>query len=868
MYGAVAVDGDDGTQLPFEALRRAKFSIPAGPARAIDRPALVASFLESNGARSAPVTIVSAPTGAGKTALVAAAARAFSQAAAPGSAAVGSAAVGSAALGSAALGSAALGSAAWCTLGADDNQPHAFGLSVLDAVLAARTPVELGQAAVAIGASAEPLDEALRIAGHGAPLMLVLDDCENLHPAATHATVGRLIRQLPMSVAVVLIANQDVDLPARLRASTRIRELRAVDLAFDAADVRALFEAEGVSIPADVVDGLVAWTAGLPSAIRLALEAFRSTDDAPSLLAALLRSESAPHLALFSHAIATLADDERRFLTATAIVDPICAPLAAALTGSADAGPYLHDITARDLFLDSVPGCPGWYRHRRLKRELLLADLRHSDADAVPSLHAYAARWYDGHGLTEHALTHALHGNDVELVSNIVQRRWIEESLVDADSSLVHVPRLPAGLATDTLDRALVASLFDLEHGDSVAARAMLIRLQLEARDAGDDHADDIGLLEPLLALRIAREDADPLEIERAANEVMKRFAGPGISATELEDASSLAHRSLAEADLLRGDLVNAANVLESVIDEGLRHGRELPVFDATASLALVTALGGRVRRAAALADELGDTWSRRSRRSSGMLALTHAICSYHRDALPAAQDAASEARRDLPPGVFGDVVLPVVRARIAASAGDTDAAKRLLERAVSTGHEELVWMLRDAFGLAEPQWEAGVRRGGVVTHPYALALVYLRESVTSYSRDDRDAAVSAMDNALGLVERNEYRRVLLDSGLPVRPVLLEYVKEARPFGPTAWQSLHRLPGDATETRQAIVETLTERELTVLRYLPTMMSNREIAAEMFFSVNTVKTHLKSIYRKLGVSRRRDAVSRARALSLL
>jgi LuxR family maltose regulon positive regulatory protein len=53
-----------------------------------------------------------------------------------------------------------------------------------------------------------------------------------------------------------------------------------------------------------------------------------------------------------------------------------------------------------------------------------------------------------------------------------------------------------------------------------------------------------------------------------------------------------------------------------------------------------------------------------------------------------------------------------------------------------------------------------------------------------------------------------------------------------------------------------------------LRYLPTMMSNREIAAEMFFSVNTVKTHLKSIYRKLGVSRRRDAVSRARALSLL
>jgi LuxR family maltose regulon positive regulatory protein len=250
------------------------------------------------------------------------------------------------------------------------------------------------------------------------------------------------------------------------------------------------------------------------------------------------------------------------------------------------------------------------------------------------------------------------------------------------------------------------------------------------------------------------------------------------------------------------------------------------------------------------------------------MLALTHAICSYHRDALPAAQDAASEARRDLPPGVFGDIVLPVVRARIAASAGDADAAKRLLERASSSGHSELVWVLRDAFGLAEPQWEAGMRPAGEITHPYALAVAYLRESVTNYARNERQAAVGAMDNALGLVERNEFRRVLLDSGLAVRPVLIEYVKQARPHGHAAWQSLHRVPGEATENRQAIVETLTERELTVLRYLPTLMSNREIAAEMFFSVNTVKTHLKSIYRKLGVSRRRDAVSRARALSLL
>jgi LuxR family maltose regulon positive regulatory protein len=63
-------------------------------------------------------------------------------------------------------------------------------------------------------------------------------------------------------------------------------------------------------------------------------------------------------------------------------------------------------------------------------------------------------------------------------------------------------------------------------------------------------------------------------------------------------------------------------------------------------------------------------------------------------------------------------------------------------------------------------------------------------------------------------------------------------------------------------------DALSEREAAVLRFLPTMMSNQEIAAELFVSVNTVKTHLKAIYRKLDVEDRRSAVRRARELSLI
>jgi LuxR family maltose regulon positive regulatory protein len=66
----------------------------------------------------------------------------------------------------------------------------------------------------------------------------------------------------------------------------------------------------------------------------------------------------------------------------------------------------------------------------------------------------------------------------------------------------------------------------------------------------------------------------------------------------------------------------------------------------------------------------------------------------------------------------------------------------------------------------------------------------------------------------------------------------------------------------------ALAEPLTEREQRILRYLPTMLSNAEIGAEVFVSLNTVKTHLRSIYRKLGANGRADAVEKARAQGLL
>ncbi len=80
----------------------------------------------------------------------------------------------------------------------------------------------------------------------------------------------------------------------------------------------------------------------------------------------------------------------------------------------------------------------------------------------------------------------------------------------------------------------------------------------------------------------------------------------------------------------------------------------------------------------------------------------------------------------------------------------------------------------------------------------------------------------------------------------------------------------HRAPARQAEAPEPapLVEPLTGRELAMLAELPTMKSNAEIAAEYFVSVNTVKAHLKGLYRKLDVDSRRAAVQRARDLHLL
>jgi LuxR family maltose regulon positive regulatory protein len=126
------------------------------------------------------------------------------------------------------------------------------------------------------------------------------------------------------------------------------------------------------------------------------------------------------------------------------------------------------------------------------------------------------------------------------------------------------------------------------------------------------------------------------------------------------------------------------------------------------------------------------------------------------------------------------------------------------------------------------------------------------------------------MEGALARAEPEGIRRPFLSAGRGVRELLADHLRKSVSHRWFASELLRNLDGaDGARVLPAeLLEPLSGRESEVLRFLPTMMSNADIASELFVSVNTVKTHVKSIYRKLDVTRRQDAVRRARQLHLL
>jgi len=155
--------------------------------------------------------------------------------------------------------------------------------------------------------------------------------------------------------------------------------------------------------------------------------------------------------------------------------------------------------------------------------------------------------------------------------------------------------------------------------------------------------------------------------------------------------------------------------------------------------------------------------------------------------------------------------------------------------------------------------------------HLVCVVAALLLEAIASDAPGNPDAATSVLERALDLAERD---RMLVPFLVPPAPPLFEGHAEYRTAPATVISEVVDLlarvnrPAVLTGEPASAGEALTRGETRVLRYLPTNLSARKIADELYLSVNTVKTHQCNLYEKLGARSRHEAVERARARGLL
>jgi LuxR family maltose regulon positive regulatory protein len=157
---------------------------------------------------------------------------------------------------------------------------------------------------------------------------------------------------------------------------------------------------------------------------------------------------------------------------------------------------------------------------------------------------------------------------------------------------------------------------------------------------------------------------------------------------------------------------------------------------------------------------------------------------------------------------------------------------------------------------------DAGRRMGSVIE-------ILVLQALAHQARGDTSAELASLQRALTLAEPEGYVRVFVDEGPPMASLLRAAAKQGIAPG-----YVRRLVAAMTKTEDAtpgqpgLIEPLTERELDVLRLLGTDLDGPDIARELIVSLNTVRTHTKNIYAKLGVNNRRAAVRRGEELDLL
>jgi LuxR family transcriptional regulator, maltose regulon positive regulatory protein len=624
---------------------------------------------------------------------------------------------------------------------------------------------------------------------------------------------------------------------------------------------------------------------------------------------------------LFAEVLKNQPASVRRLLLRTSVTAELWPDLVDQLSGRPHARRTLAALAHANAFVEQSPSAPGGFRIHPLFREMLEAELSYQHPADVPVLHRICAGWYLGTGRPAEAIAHAIAARDWMFVVRLALDHLLVERLLTrgSDAALRGVEALPPDLPG--AEAAVVRAAVAMAVGRLPAAADLVTAAAVATDDATRPPVRASAALVCVVAGAATGEP--PQQWAVPPDTATGLLAGlPDDQGREQQEGLALvattqalgALRGDAPAEELRAGLRAAAAAAQSVGSPRLR-------CRSVAQLAELEALGGDLVRAAVLAEEAESLQADegKSELDRGPASATaQAWIHLERYALVEAREWLGRARareRQRPAAleaVTSAALVAVLQSRLLRLRHEYDSAEQVLrqqlaapglprwvrERVVAEGVRLAFARGKVATGLALLDEQVGSTATGGRLRAMASLLDDDREPQRPLLEEQADpladavdsrvvracqlvvagnvpAAVGELERALVTAEPELLRWPFLDAPPQARRLLRIHPRLREP---AAWLSPSSAvprprpaaPGEQPpeEAASQLTQELSEREREVLTHLAELLSTAEIAATMFISVNTVRTHIRSILRKLAVSRRNQAVRRARQLSIL
>ena len=777
----------------------------------------------------------------------------------------------------------------------------------------------------AIGADAldgeELVDRVMsEVAEQVEPLVLIIDDLHELRAAEAIAQLERFLATLPSSARLVFASRRDPRIRLhQLRLTDEVAEIRAADLRFTEHETRELLTTSGISLSDAGALALHQRTEGWAAGLRLAVIALRGHPDPDRFVAEFSGTDRAIGEYLMAEMLERQPIDVQRMLLRTSLVDRLNGELADLLAGRSGSEQTLLELEDANAFVVSLDAQRTWFRYHQLLADFLRLELRRTMADEVPGLHRRAARWFADIGDVVEAVRHTVAAGDWPDAARLVADHsfsWVLDGQAGTIDDVLRA--FPEGASAEHPDLAVAHAASELNHGRLEAADAQLTLAESHVERAPPARRRRLTVAIAALRLAMARRSGQFAKVIEQVHLLDASFSdesGEPIAMGSDLRAVALLNLGIVETWSRRFDdadrhLSEGAALARAIGRPYLEVAcRAHQVFPAT--LVSVASARERGRQAIALAERhgLGDQpiiapalgaiafwaiWMGELDEGESVLRRAwevaepqvdpaaavllhlvtgqlHAARGQHQAALEAfAAGAQAQSRLT---GVHA-VATPVVGwlAATQARLGMPDQARATLAgfsgKAGPIGNARAVICLAEGDPAAALEAAHDVVANTPTTGPaFTLVEAHLLAGIAHLAMDARDAAAGAAEEALSAAEAD---RLIFPFALTDAAELLDVLpRHKTAHGALLADILDVLHGrSAPGTDREPADELSPSELRVLRYLPTNMTRPEIARELYVSINTVNTHIRNIYAKLGARGRSSAVQRARELRLL